>query len=231
MGPLLAPFLKTACIYFVLDLPEEAPSVVAALVKCLPLFALMMLVWAQGTLNNTYSRRILLGLALSSVGDALLVWQDVDILFFFAGMGFFGLAQCAYMFAFGFSPFGFKELLFTIGFCGLPQAMIFHYLPTVLLVPVFIYTQLLCTVFWRALARFSLRGEIPWRKIYAAVGMLLFTISDFTLAVNKFCWPVPYQKVIIMMGYYAAQMCVALSVMNSRLLSSADGDVPSTDFH
>ena len=226
VGPLLAPFLKTACIYFILDLPEGAPSLTATVVKCLPIMALMMFVWAQGTQDNPYNTRILLGLGLSCVGDALLVWQQRDMAFFLVGMLSFSCAQVAYMSAFGFHPFGLKELLMTAAITVPTQAVVLACVPTVLLLPVFIYVQLLCIVLWRALARFNLRGEIPWRKIYAAVGMLLFTASDFLLGVNKFCHPLPYQDTLIMSGYYAAQMCVALSVMNSRLAYEAFSSSP-----
>lgn len=64
-----------------------------------------------------------------------------------------------------------------------------------------------------------MRGKIPWRKIYAAIGAVLFVISDLVLAVNKFCQPVAGERYIIMTTYYAAQFFIALSVVNSMLLS------------
>lgn len=69
--------------------------------------------------------------------------------------------------------------------------------------------------------RFQLKGEIPWRKILAACGAILFVISDIVLAVNKFCWPVVGERYIIMVTYYAAQLCISLSAVNSCLVHPA----------
>ena len=218
VGPVLAPFLKTACVYFILDLPTDSPSLTSTVVKCLPIIALMMFVWAQGTQDNPYNTRILLGLGLCCLGDAALVWQHDCLPIFFLGMALFILGHLAYLAAFGFSPFGLKELLFSSLVTLLPQVLLVVYLPPPFVVPVIIYAQVLNVAFWRALARFTLRGEIPWRKIYAAVGMFLFNVSDLALAVNKFCWPLPYQHALIMGGYYAAQMFIALSVISSRVM-------------
>ena len=229
VGPVLAPFLKTACVYFILDLSENSPSVTSTVVKCLPIIALMMFVWAQGTQDNPYNTRILLGLGLCCLGDAALVWQQDCLPVFFLAMALFGLGHLAYFAAFGFSPFGLKELLLSSLITFPPQAVLLVYLPPPLVLPVLLYAQLLGLAFWRALARFTLRGEIPWRKIYAAVGMFLFNVSDLALAVNKFCWPLPYQNAIIMGGYYAAQMFIALSVISSKVMSNESP--PSPSFH
>ena len=218
MGPFLAPFVKMACIYFVLDLPEDQPSLGAALVKCLPITSLMIFVGAQSLRGNAYNQRVLAGLALSCVGDAVLIWQGNDIAFFLVGMLFFSLAQLVYLSAFGFQTVAVKELLICFCLWTACLAIILPCLPSVLTAPIVAYSVLLGVVFWRALARFTLQGDIPWRKIYAAMGACLFFVSDLILAMNKFCFDMPYQRQLIMFTYYAAQMCYALSVINSRLM-------------
>ena len=218
VGPFLAPFIKMACIYFVLDLPEDQPSLAAALVKCLPITSLMIFVGAQGTRGNAYNQRILAGLALCCVGDAILIWQGKDITVFLLGMVFFSLAQVAYLSAFGFQIVGAKELLMSCSLCVIGNAILIPYIPSLLTAPIVVYSLLLTAVLWRALARFTLQGDIPWRKIYAATGAGLFVVSDFILGLNKFCFDMPYQRQMIMFTYYAAQMCYALSVINSRLM-------------
>ena len=87
-------------------------------------------------------------------------------------------------------------------------------------VAIFIYGVLLGVNSWRALARFSLRNtDVPWRKIYAAAGMILFVFPDVVLAYNKFCSPVPGGRAIVMSTYYAAQCCIALSSVNHHSIS------------
>ena len=46
-------------------------------------------------------------------------------------------------------------------------------------------------------------------------------MSDYVLAINKFCWPVAGERYIIMMSYYAAQFFIALSVVNSNFVISS----------
>lgn len=215
-----------SCIYFVLDLPEDQPSFTAAFVKALPVLSLAWLVCLQGIglgtgdLRNdyiTYNRRILCGLLFSAVGDTLLIWQSQEI-YFMLGMMFFGFAQGCYICAFGFSPFGLKEfvscavmfLAFLIGLLPcLPTGVLTYMVP--------IYGALVSMMGWRSLARFNLKGDIPWRKIFSAVGAVLFALSDTTIAINKFCTFVPFERTVVMTTYYAAQLCMALSVINSHL--------------
>lgn len=208
-----------SCVYFILWLPEEQPCVTAAFVKCLPILSLIWFVCLQGVSSgvaNSYNRKILTGLVFSCIGDALLIWQE-NILFFFAGMGNFGIAQIAYTIAFGFTPFGLKELIFSLSGAMVLLSIILPYLSGLLYYCISAYGLLLCLMGWRALARFNLKGEIPWRKIYAACGATLFVASDFAIAFNKFCLPIPGQRSVIMATYYAAQLCISLSVINSRL--------------
>lgn len=55
-----------------------------------------------------------------------------------------------------------------------------------------------------------------WTELAAGGGALLFILSDLTIALNKFCFPVPYSRALIMSTYYAAQMLIALSAVESR---------------
>ena len=219
IAPFLIPFLKMSCIYFILWLPEEQPSVAAAFVKCLPILSLIWFVCLQGVSGdsaNSYNQKVLTGLVFSCIGDALLIWQG-NPLFFLLGMAFFGCAQIAYTIAFGFSPFGMKELAFSLLVLLVILSVLLPCLSGLLYYAITGYSMLLALMSWRALARFNLKGEIPWRKIYAACGAALFVASDSMIAVNKFCWPIPGQRSLIMVTYYAAQLCFSLSVINSRL--------------
>lgn len=58
-----------------------------------------------------FSRRIMIGLLLSVVGDACLIWKE----YFLHGMMAFGVAQIMYSSAFGFTPL--KPVLGIVLFC------------------------------------------------------------------------------------------------------------------
>lgn len=222
IAPFLVPFLKMTCIYFILWLDQG--SFPAAFIKCLPLLSLIWFVCLLGISDrqaHRYNRMILTALVLCCAGDFFLVWGDVNEAFFLLGLGFFGVGHIVYSFAFGWRPFGLKEFLFTFSL-GLPLvAGVLSYLEGPLFYPSLAYGLVLIIMEWRALARFNLRGDIPWRKIFAACGATLFVFSDTVLAINKFCWPVVGERSIVMVTYYAAQLCISLSVVNSNLVHPA----------
>ncbi len=220
VGPFLAPFLKTSCVYFILTLEE--PSLIHAFVKVLPMLCLICFVfWIhRKDHSNSYNKFILAGLTLCASGDVVILWQDTNDVFFFLGMGLFVLGHLSYTFGFGFRPFGLKEFVLSVTVGTLMYSIILPGLPSKLMtVAVTIYTIIIAMMAWRAIARFNLRGEIPWRKVYAAIGAILFILSDSILGINKFIWKMPNEKEMIMIPYYLAQMGIALSVINSRLVT------------
>ncbi len=225
MAPFLVPFLKMLCVYFVLDLPSNEPSLTSALVKALPILSLAWLVCLQGIGIGEppndyiiYNRRILCGLLLSCIGDIFLIWQQEE-LYFLIGMLFFAFAHVVYTVAFGFSsPFGLKEFILSfVVWVVVVFTLTIHHPPGMLLYMIPIYACLIALMGWRSLARFSLQGDIPWRKIFSAVGAVLFVASDIYLGFNKFCFHLPFEREVVMTTYYAAQLCMALSVINSHL--------------
>ncbi|XP_003384894.1 PREDICTED: lysoplasmalogenase-like protein TMEM86A [Amphimedon queenslandica] len=226
VGPYLVPFLKTACLYFIIN--PEIGTIAHAVIKLLPLSFLITFVWAQGLRENKYNQWIMAGLSACALGDLLLVWQEAHDAFFLAGMACFGIGQIAYTVGFGLKPFGLKELALS----SLVTGIIVHFISSCLSQPlstiVPIYAMLLSFTAWRALARFNLNGDIPWRKIYAAAGAILFAFSDTVLAVNKFCTPLPYETPLIMISYYGAQMFITFSIINSRLTISQDKTTTSS---
>uniref|UniRef100_A0A493U336 lysoplasmalogenase n=1 Tax=Anas platyrhynchos platyrhynchos TaxID=8840 RepID=A0A493U336_ANAPP len=207
-GPKLVPFFKATCVYFVLWLPTSSPSWFSALIKCLPIFCLWVFLLAHGInflVAHRSASRILAGLIFSAVGDAFLIWQDLpaatlpmalDCLLMFA------ITHILYSSAFGMKPLDLKAGFLMGLVCSSCYAFLYSYLsgPFTYLVAVYI----LCNDLW------------TWTKLSACIGAMLFMVSDLTIAVNKFCFPVPYSRVIIMATYYAAQMLIALSAVESR---------------
>lgn len=152
-GPKMVPFLKSVTIYFLLVTFEHRGKVWSTILKCAPIFCLMIFVilyegnkLLQKKFN--YGHKIMLGLIFSSVGDALLNWN-----LFPHGMGAFGVAQIFYITAFTFKPL--KLWLGLVMYVvGAALVVVIHKgLDTMLLVGLPIYCLLLLTMSWRAIAR------------------------------------------------------------------------------
>ena len=56
------------------------------------------------------------------------------------------------------------------------------------------------------------------------MGAVFFVTSDFIICYDKFIGPLPYSQPLIMSTYYAAQMGITLSVVDSQV----DGFLNST---
>uniref|UniRef100_A0A8C3STF6 lysoplasmalogenase n=1 Tax=Chelydra serpentina TaxID=8475 RepID=A0A8C3STF6_CHESE len=202
-SPKLVPFFKATCVYFVLWLPTSSPSWFSALIKCLPIFCLWVFLLAHGInflVAHRSANRILAGLIFSAVGDAFLIWQEQG--YFVHGLLMFAITHILYSSAFGMKPLDLKAgfvMTLVSSFC---YTFLYSYLsgPFTYLVAVYI----LCNDLW------------TWTKLSACIGAVLFMVSDLTIAVNKFCFPVPYSRAIIMATYYAAQMLIALSAVERR---------------
>nr|CAD7439305.1 unnamed protein product [Timema bartmani] len=236
VGPKLVPFFKTLAIYFVLFIPVERPSWFAMCIKCLPIVSLIVFVLLHGmSLGNecvllkhiadpfyeessliyryAFSRRILTGLVFSCVGDALLVWPH----YFLHGMAAFGGAHIMYIAAFGFKPLNIALGVLLFNFCGVAVSALMRRLSGVLLVGIPVYSILLITMTWRAIARVQLFEELwTWTKLCSCAGGIIFAISDALIGFNHFHHPIPHSQALIMVTYYAAQLGIALSVVDSK---------------
>lgn len=76
------------------------------------------------------------------------------------------------------------------------------------------------TMVWRAVSRVQLFEDLwTWTKLCSCGGGILFALSDFILGFNKFVSPTPYANMLIMVTYYAAQLGIALSVVDSTSIA------------
>lgn len=217
-GPKLVPFFKATCVYFVLWLPSSSPSWFSALIKCLPIFCLWLFLLAHGfrfLLAHPSASLIFAGLVFSAVGDAFLIWQDSG--YFEHGLLMFAVAHILYALAFGMRPLALRTGLVIGVLSGLCYVLLYPRLSGAFTYLVGVYVTLISFMGWRAMAGLRLAGAAwRWTELSAGVGALLFILSDLTIALNKFCFPVPYSRALIMSTYYAAQMFIALSAVESR---------------
>ena len=216
-GPKLVPFFKTVAIYFILfGTDSKLNSVFYCLMKCLPIFSLMFFVLLHGmnfTEAYSYSRKILIGLLFSVIGDAFLVWKQN---YFIHGLLSFAVAQIFYSWAFGIRP---VKPLSGLIMSFISTSVYLYLLPDLkgeMVYLALLYVSLISFMAWRAVARFQKYDDWPWTSLSGVLGALFFVVSDTVIAVDKFSYPVPYSHQVIMTTYYAAQMLIALSVVDSQ---------------
>lgn len=218
VGPKLVPFFKTLVIFYVL-FPEESylESIFYCAIKCLPVISLMIFVLLHGMSFSeyySYSRKVLVGLIFSALGDAFLVWKPCG--YFTHGLLSFAIAQLSYAWAFGFKPFNAKAGAVCFGIGGSIYLYLLPGLEGTMVYLAAAYVTLISTMLWRATSRMPLAEEWPWTKICSCLGAICFVISDMVIAIDKFRYPVPYSHPIIMTTYYAAQLGISLSVVDSQ---------------
>ena len=78
----------------------------------------------------------------------------------------------------------------------------------VLRIGVSIYVILICTMLYTALMQ---------RSLFYALGALLFVVSDFILAWNKFIEPVPYRTILVIGTYLSAQLLLFIRATPYRV--------------
>ncbi|KAJ8676657.1 hypothetical protein QAD02_012444, partial [Eretmocerus hayati] len=192
VGPKLVPFVKSVCVYFVLL--AEQPCLLTVCFKCLPIISLIFFILLHGiSLSNEYSfnRKILIGLVFSCFGDAFLVWPSCFII----GMSMFAIAQIMYITAFGFNPFNAKLGAIIYATCAMIICILMPGLTGVLKIGVPVYTLLLGTMSWRAMARvqYSQKHQ-TWIRVCSCIGSICFVISDTLIGFHHFYSPVPYPQ-------------------------------------
>uniref|UniRef100_A0A8C3YRH9 Lysoplasmalogenase TMEM86B n=1 Tax=Catagonus wagneri TaxID=51154 RepID=A0A8C3YRH9_9CETA len=192
----LSPFFFTCAIYFLLWIPDNQPSWVGALVKCLPVLSLVVFLRAVDS-GGGYSLLLQGALLCSAVGDACLIWPEA----FLCGVAAFAAAHLLYLRAFSLTPLRPDLLLSVILASLLYYGLLLWHLPPTMVLPLTAYSLVLATVLWRGLAR---GGSASW-------GVLLFTLSDAMLAWNAFAQPLPHARLVVMTTYYSAQILISLS--------------------
>jgi uncharacterized membrane protein YhhN len=167
----------------------------------------------SGALRSTYGKVLLAGLTLSFAGDAFLIGETQQA--FLAGLAAFLLAHLAYVAAFAVNGINLRWLagaaLPVIGIAIGVAMWLAPHTPPELSLPVRLYTIVISGM---VIAAFGTRGK--GGSVLILVGALLFFMSDLSVAALRlvqtdfpsYVWGLPL--------YYAGQLCLALSVSQSR---------------
>ncbi|WP_145478246.1 lysoplasmalogenase [Stenotrophomonas rhizophila] len=167
--------------------------------------------------SRTYARTILLGMVFSCMGDIFLM-LPFDA--FVPGLIAFLLAHLCYIVVFR-AGFRTGRALWAAGallavFAGINLAGLWPLLPNDLRIPVVVYVAVLALMATLALARAWSHASTTAPALqgarWAAIGAILFVISDSVLAWDRFGGGLPAATLCVLSTYYAAQYCIARSV-------------------
>jgi uncharacterized membrane protein YhhN len=155
-------------------------------------------------------------LLLSLIGDVALLWPTRG---FLPGLVAFLLAHLAYIAAFtaplrlGARPGGFVAYAVV---AAAILALLWDGVPAALRAPVVAYVVCLSTMaaqafgWWRNSAAQG-SADVELARL-AALGGLLFMLSDSLLAINRFATALPLASLWILATYWLAQGCIAASL-------------------
>eukprot|EP01102_Stenamoeba_stenopodia_P004150 TRINITY_DN1432_c3_g1_i1.p1 TRINITY_DN1432_c3_g1~~TRINITY_DN1432_c3_g1_i1.p1 ORF type:complete len:240 (-),score=25.62 TRINITY_DN1432_c3_g1_i1:244-963(-) len=204
-----------ACLY-TSDIWTEAAF------KMTPILFLFTLSFRSiATNSGSYNRWIRLGLLFCAGGDVLLEIEPIFALGFVAGLVSFLIGHICYVVAFyqGTQKIAILRAvplyIYALG--------LFFYLkpkiPSELTWPVLAYALTIGTMGFRALARLGNDNCAVSSQKRAALGAILFILSDSLIAINRFETPIPHAHVYIMITYYLAQFLIAFSSIGGLVCS------------
>jgi uncharacterized membrane protein YhhN len=178
---------------------------------------IFVLAWrARPAQSPRYRRLILAGIACSLLGDVFLMLPG-DL--FVPGLVAFLCGHLCFIAAFlGDSRFGARPLLLLacLGYGAMNLYLLWDAIGAPLRVPVIVYVLVLACMGGQALVRarlFAQRGDAqaPAARL-AALGALMFLLSDSLLAWNRFHGAIPWSSLWVLSAYYLALWWIARSV-------------------
>lgn len=187
-----------------------------------PLLLIVLLAYFYVSLagrSDKITKLITWGLVFSWIGDVLLMFEEMDPLFFMGGLGAFLTTHVLYILAFktavtDSSKSIFKTRIIAIfPFILIGGFMYYTLYPNLgeLKIPVFVYTGVIATMVIFALNRIDSVNMASFRLVY--YGAIIFMVSDLLLAINKFMMPIEHAGVFIMGTYILAQGLIVSGVL------------------
>jgi len=176
--------------------------------------ALLIVMVARNASTKIYGRAIAAGLAFASAGDFFLMLPGD---YFISGVICFLLTHCAYIYALTRDARPAGRWPIFVAFAAVALLMLaglWNALPVAMRLPVALYTAALTFMAAQAMSRAS---QMPPGTLaratarLAAIGGVLFFISDMILAYGRFRWIIPVQSLWVLGSYYIAQWLFAQS--------------------
>jgi len=173
-----------------------------------------------------YGGLICIGLVLCGIGDIfleLVPWYPNA--FFLIGMLAFFIGHVCFICAFTVDVMPMKDAYkaalvdsgtnpYFIGcyaYAVLICYIIIDGVPSSLVIPIIIYAFTIASMTYTSLKRVGMPNSSIFSQKSAALGALIFALSDSILAVNKFRAKILGGKYMIMITYYSALICITMS--------------------
>ncbi len=176
-----------------------------------PLTTILILLMALASpilSGNPYAFWVVVALAFSLGGDIALMLPEERFIW---GLASFLVAHLCYILAFSFRA-GFRESPWlSLPFVIAAVVILVQIAPRArrLRWPVTVYGLTLLAMAWRACAAWAILESRP--AFLAALGALLFVVSDTSLGINRFVRPFRWAQVAVLGTYYTAQALIAWS--------------------
>ena len=189
-----------------------------------PLLMPLLIIYFVSALRSFYSslkKWMILALALSWLGDVLLIFESMNAGFFIFGLAAFLIAHIFYIVL--FDQLRVKEKIKQSLLPLLPIA-IYYILLMSLLQPTLGQMQKPVSVYGLVISIMLSFAIDLWRSkdrlasFFIILGALLFIMSDSLLAINKFYNPFEFAGIAIMLTYGIAQLLITLGAV--RYISS-----------
>jgi uncharacterized membrane protein YhhN len=206
------PLIIAAAVLAAANTAAEVLNAHGAVYLLKPLATLALVAITLGAATSVrYRQWIAAGLCASLAGDILLMLPQG---LFVPGLVVFLIGHLLYITAFATDGARWRAArLAALPVYGIALAVLMYLWPTLgaRRVPVACYVAVISTMAWLAIARWRAR-VVPGAAL-AAAGGLFFLASDSALAIRRFVAPYPSATLLILVTYYAAQWCLAFSVV------------------
>lgn len=179
---------------------------------------LMMHVWTNRKPGMSLRDPLLVALFFSWMGDAFLLYDDRNSLYFILGLASFLLAHITYILAFRRrmdTPQGSSKNIRLLLLLPLIYAVaLFSKLASHLddmLIPVTLYTIVITLMCMFAILRYGRTASYGFW--FVLIGAILFILSDSMIAWSSFYAPFNYSALLIMITYIMAQYLLVSGLM------------------
>ncbi len=175
------------------------------------IFPIILLLVEVSENVNFKQRRLLLGALVASITGDILLHLD----FFVPGLAAFLVAQIQFaiiFFQYKNTEKGRTGLTLFLAIYLIGMSVLLYLNLYDMMIPVFAYLIVISVMGFLAVG-----STLPLK--WAVYGALIFVISDSLIAINKFVYELPFERVFVMSTYYAAQWMLVTGFLKSSMIS------------